>query len=167
MANNVTGGVTLSCSFVQQLDAGATRINAYPVPVQPSRSVSYSTGAGAYQVQALAQGSGTTASSTPVDLDLMAITRVDGVAGFTHVREAIVFNDSAADVLTVGDDGVVTNAWTAWSETGAQFKVQPGACLRIAKPAGANGYDVDGTHKVLRLDPGAAAVPYRFVVAGD
>lgn len=168
MSNAITGGAALSVTFTQQLDAGATRLNAYPVPVQPSQSASYTTGTAANQVQKLAQESGTTVASTPVDIDLSAIACVDGSTGLAHVRELIVFNDDATNVLTVGDDGVVTNAWDAWcSGTSPRVLVQPGGNLRITKPLGTNGFAVDSTHKVLRLDPGSAAIAYRVVVAGD
>lgn len=168
MSNAITGGVTLSLSFVQQLDAGAARLNAYPVPVQPAVLSSYTSGTGALQVNRLAQGSGTTTISTPVDLNLATLACVDGSTGFSHVREVLIFNDDATNPLTVGDDGVVTDAWVAYSAgTSARFTVQPGSFLRISKPLGTNGYTVDSTHKNLRIDPGSAAVAYRYVVAGD
>jgi hypothetical protein len=168
VANPITGGVSLSTTFTQQLDAGNLRLNAYPVPVQPAQQASYGTGTGPLAVQKIAQGGGTTTGGAPTDLDLSTVVCVDGSTGFAHVREVLVFNDDGANPLAVGDDGVVTNAWAAWaSGTAARQSVQAGACFRAAKPMGTLGFVVDGTHKVLRLSSGASAVAYRYVIAGD
>src|ERR1017187_10291232 len=108
MSNAISGGVTLSVSFTQQLDAGAGRLNAYSVPVQPSQSAQYTPGTAANQANKLAQGN-PSAAATPYDLDLSSVACVDGSTGLAHVRELAILNLDPVNILTVGDDGTVSN----------------------------------------------------------
>ena len=139
------------------------------IPVSAGASSSYSAGTGAGQVQKACEIANTTTISTPVDVDLTAVTCLDATTGFAHVRELVVVNLDLTNALTVGDDGVVTNPWSVWClGTTPRVLVQPGTALRIAKPLGTNGYPVVGASSCkVRINPGAYAIAYQVVIIGD
>jgi hypothetical protein len=88
--------------------------------------------------------------------------------GFTHVRERVIINLDAVHSLSTGDDGVVTNAWIAYAGgTHPVRTIEPGAHDRVSKPLGTNGYLVDATHKIIRIDPGAFTINCVLIVLGD
>src|SRR6185437_1077142 len=163
MSNAISGGITLSSSLVQQLDAGAARLNAFAVPVQPSLTQSYAAGTGANQANNIYQASGS-AAAAPVDTDLTTCVCVDGSTGFSHVREVILFNDDTNDAHTLLIDGSVSNAFAPYLQgTAPKLEVRGGAAERKSHPIGTNGWTVDSTHKVFAIDPGANTVAYRLI----
>ena len=169
MSNAISGSVATSVSLSQQLDAGASRLQAVAQPVTTGQSAAYTPGTGPYAAQKIAVFIGTTTISTPVDVDLTAITCVDGTTGFAHVRELVILNLDLANPLTVGDDGVGLYPWTPWAlGTTPRVLVQPLGSLRIAKPIGTTGYAVTGAGSCkVRINPGAYAVSYQLIVLGD
>lgn len=167
MSNAISGGITLSSSLAQSLDAGATRLNQFTAPVQPSQTISYGPGTGPGQANKIYQAS-LSLAATPTSLDLTAVVCLDGSTGFSHVREVIVFNDDTNDAHTIVYDGSVSNAFAPFlAGTGPKITIQGGASERKSRPLGTNGWTVDSTHKVVALDPGANTVACRVVIVGD
>jgi hypothetical protein len=166
----ISGTIKLVVGITDALAAGATRLNAFNVPVQPEHSLTYSDGTTANKANRVYQASGTTTISTPFDIDLATVVCADGSVGFTRVREIVIYNDSTTDgqILKFGNDGVGTNLFLAGLlGTTPQYQIEAGAPMRFSKPIGTTGMLVDGTHKNVRIDPGAAAIPYRIFVLGN
>lgn len=166
-AGTPAGDVTLSCNLSVAIPAGGNVITAYTVPVQPSQKISYNAGTGANQVNKVAQAGGNAAAAA-ASIDLSSLACVDGTTGFAHWRELLVFNDDTTNNLTW--DFTATNANIAMFGAGgatAKITIPPGSCQRFSIPKGATGATVDGTHKVISLDPGANTIAYRVVAAGD
>lgn len=165
-----SGKISLAVQMKDALAAAATRLVGYDVPIQPamlSASTSWANGTGANEVNKAYQLSGTTTISTPVDIDLATVVCTDGTTGFSYVRIVIIFNDAtnSAHVLTLGGG---TNPFKPYlAGTTPTYGIEASGVYFAIKPLGANGWTVDGTNKTLRLDPGAAAIPYRVVVFGS
>ena len=168
MSNSYGGTISLNIGFSETVNPG-NGLPSYLIPVGAGlQSVTYSTGTGPNQFQKLAEVAGT-ATGAPVDIDLTAITCVDGTTGFSHVRERILINLDAVNPLKTGDDGVVSNPWVPYYSSGTHpvRTVEPGAHDRVSKPLGTNGYAVGSTSKTVRIDPGANTINYILIVAGD
>lgn len=173
------GSVSFAMNLRESLAASATRLIAYDVPVSPSNSYTFSNGSGAGTVT-ISSNAGTitvsgnkvyqasgTASATPTDIDLSAVTNVDGTTGFSYVRAIIIFNDATTTAYTLST-GAGTNPFKPYlSGTSPVLAVNPGSFFAAFQPLGTNGYTVDGSNKTVRLDPGANNVPYRIVVVGS
>jgi hypothetical protein len=165
MSSTVSGSIGLAVNLSAKVAAVTNLLTAYPIPVQPAAAgVSYSAGTAANQANKIYAFSGTATAAT-VDLDLTAAVCVDGSVGFSHVRELIIYNDSLTQTLTAG---VGTNPFTPFfTGTTPAEVIEPGSVFRKAKPLGTNGWVVDSTHKVVRVDPGANTIAYRMIVVGD
>lgn len=171
--------IALDCQGKEALAASASRLVGYDVPVSPTHKVVISdgTGAGTYAVSTNAgsatakavktyQASGT-ASAAVVDIDLTTVTCVDGTTGFSYVRWAIIFNDATTTAYTLTTGGGTNPFKPYLAGTTPTFAINPGVPFVVGQPLATNGYTVDGSNKVLRLDPGANNVPYRIVVWGS
>ena len=161
------GSIALNVNLAVAIPASGNVLTAYTIPVQPQQSQGYAAGTGAGQINKVAELGGS-AAAAPVSIDLTAVTCVDQTTGFSHVRELIVFNDDATHTLTW--DFTVTNALVAMFAAGgatARITINPGTHQRFNVPLGTSGYVVDGTHKIITLDPGANTIAYRAVLAGD
>lgn len=165
MSASVTGSVSLSVNMNVAIPTGANVLNGYTVTVNPSpASASYSPGTAANQANKIYQYKGSAVAAT-VDLDLTAAVCVDGTTGFSHVREKIVYNDDAVNNLTLG---LGTNPFTPYlGGTTPTVIIPPGSVFRIPNPLGTNGWVVDSTHKIVRVDPGANTIAYRMIIIGD
>lgn len=150
----------------------------------PIQALAYTHGSGAMQGTkiAVATGSLTTGTAAASVLDLVLGLDVGGTAaGLTHLRELFIFNDGTGTFSTAGAEYLlwdlsVSNAWgvgtgaAGFVETGTTpvLKIQNGAYIRVAKPYGATGWVVDGTHKLICLGtPAQATTLYRVVAVGD
>lgn len=161
----ISGAIRLVSTIAMRFATGAGVISPYTIAATPDDTATYGAGTGPNQANRLATPSGTTTISTLVTIDLSTIVCVDQAVGFGHLRELIVYNDDTANVLRY--DPTVTNSFLGPLVTAAKIDVPPGSVLRFSRPLGTNGWVVDGTHKVLTLDPGAFAVPYRVMLLGD
>jgi hypothetical protein len=164
----ISGKIELVVGLTDGLAAGASRLSGYNVPVQPLHSLTYIDGTTAGAANRIYQVSGTATISTPFSIDLTSVVCTDGTTGFSRVRELIVYNDHTASPLLFGNDGVGTNLFLAGLlGTTPQYQIEAGGVMRFTKPLGTTGMLVDSTHKNLRFDPGAVAIPYRIVVLGN
>lgn len=111
------------------------------------------------------------AASTPIDVDLTAMTGGAGDADFTSsgVRLVEVRNladpaTESAKVLLVG--GAPSNPWFAGfaGDASDKLKIHPGLSMRLGR-VDANT-TVSGAAKLLRLDPGANAFSVAVTVLG-
>jgi hypothetical protein len=164
----ISGTIKLVVGITDALAAGATRLTAFNVPVQPEHSLTYADGTTAGLANRVYQAAGTLTISTPISIDLATAGCVDGSVGFTRVRELFIYNTHASAPLKFGEDGVGTNVFVGTLlGTTPQFQIEPGSVMWMSKPLGSTGFLVDGTHKNLRLDPLAVAVTYKVVVLGN
>lgn len=161
----IGGSLTTSAALTFTIPGGGNVLNGYTITVPVGGSRIYNPGTGPGQANKVATLGGTTTISTPVTIDLTAVVCVDGAVGMTHVRELVVENDDATNILKL--DFTVTNSILFNEEAAAKIDVQPGSTMAFSKPLGTNGFVVDGTHKIVTLDPGAAAIPYKVVLLGD
>lgn len=160
-----------SASIQHNLPVGNDRVSAISVPYAPTSNITrtYSSdtasGTGANGALRYYQKSNSLVATT-VDIDLTAAICSDGTVGLTHWRELRVWNLSTADDLTLG---LGTNPITAsfMGGTTPTVTIPPGGVFVQAKPLGTNGYVVDSTHKILRLNSGSATVSYRVLILGD
>ena len=120
-------------------------------------------------------GTPTTAAGVPVSIDLTSLTGLEGAAvELTTVKQFIFVNDSVTD----GENIVIgggTNEWeTCYYSSGggdegkiivpAGYTNQPGfVCGSFPR----DGFDVDGTNKIITVDSQAGAdVPFRVFLIG-
>jgi hypothetical protein len=160
------GEIKLSSSLSYAVPGGGNLFNGYTYPGNFTVTTTYNAGGtGANQYQDFATLGGTTTISTPVSIDATTIVKASGATGFTHGREVIIMNDDPTNVLKF--DPTVSNSHLFGLETAAKIDIQPGGVLRFSKPLGTNGWLFDSTHKIITLDPGAFAIPYRVMIIGD
>lgn len=174
-----SGSVGVTLQLKETLASSSARLFGYDVPIQPNNTYTVSNGSAAGTVT-ISSNSGTiaisankiyqasgTASATPTDIDLTTVTNVDGTTGFSYVRGVIIFNDATTTTYTLST-GAGTNPFKPYlSGTSPVLAIDPGGMFFVMKPLGTNGHTVDSSNKVLRLDPGSNAVPYRVVVFGS
>jgi hypothetical protein len=106
--------------------------------------------------------------STPVTLDLTALTGGEGDAAFTKVVLLDIRNLEAAGsgkTLTIGAEGSAGEWYDPiGTAAGAKLTVPPATGRQLYTLESA-GYAV-GTRKLLKLDPGANAVSVLVTIAG-
>lgn len=171
MATTISGSVSINVNLNSSVPTGGAVLTQYTVPVNVVSSTSYTTGTGGNAANLIATAGGT-ATATPANVDMRALTAGDGTStsALAAVREVIIFNDTttAGFVLNMVLDA--SNAWTAFMSgtlTGVKLGIPAGSSLRLFRPADSAGWTVDSTHKVLSLDPGANTIAYRVVIAGN
>lgn len=166
MSSSVTGSVTQQVQISDSISPG-TGLSNYTIPVTPSQTTSYQTsGSGANQVSKSYQGSFTLAVSTPQTIDLTSVVCTDGTTGFATVREVHIFNDATATAKDLSLDAP-SNYFAYWLASAVVETVPSGSSVRHACPNNTAGWTVDGTHKLITLDPGANTFAVRIVVLGS
>lgn len=177
--STTSGSVSIGLQLKESLAASTSRLFAFDVPVQPNNTYSFSdgTGAGTVTVSSNAgtitvkgnkvyQASGS-AVATNVDIDLTAVTCVDGSTGFSYVRAIFIFNDATTTAYTL-TTGAGTNPFVPYlTGTTPAIVIDPGGLFVAIKALGTNGFTVDSSNKTVRLASGANTVPYRIVVVGN
>lgn len=186
MAYTATGTVSINNTFTAAIPSSGNVITGYSVPASAAVNLSYvysaSTGA-PLTVNKIGTAGGSLAPSQGAAsiLNLTTGLGVDGVAlALTHVRELSIYNDGRTafattdtDVLTF--DTTFANSFGVGSagvgplETASKIDIPAGGHIRFAKPYGAAGWVVDGTHTVIALltPANANTINYRIVVVGD
>lgn len=162
------GAIKLLSTITETLAAGATRPAQATIPVQLDSGTSvttYSNGTAASQVNRVYYFSGS-AAATPTTINLSTIVALDAGVGFTHIREILVFNDSATDGQTLIVGGG-TNAFAPdLAGTTPTLTVQAGSSKRyVSKPLGTTGHAVS-TNINLKIDPGASTIAFRVLILG-
>lgn len=104
-------------------------------------------------------------ASTPQTLDLSALTGAEGSIALSKIKAIGLWNlqSESGRVLTVG--GAASNAFDGiFADATDKLKINPCGSLLLIDPGA--GYTVDGTHKSLKLDPGASDVACLLMIAG-
>lgn len=177
--STTSGSISIQMQAKESLAASSSRLFGYDVPVQPSNTYTISDGdaAGTVTISSNAgtitvkgnrvyQASGSAAASA-VNIDLTAVTNIDGTTGFSYVRALLIFNDATTTLYTL-TTGAGSNPFAPYlGGTSPTIAIDPGGAFVAIKALGTHGYTVDSTHKTLQLDPGSNTVPYRVVVVGN
>lgn len=177
--STTSGNIAVTAQLRESLAASATRLQGYDVPIQPSNTYTISDGTGAGTVT-VSSGAGSitlkgtriyqaagTAAASNVDIDLTAVTCVDGSTGFSYVRAILIFNDATTTAFTL-TTGAGTNPFVPYlGGTTPTVIIDPGSMFMAYRPLATNGYTVDSSNKTVRLAPGSNSVPYRIVVVGN
>jgi hypothetical protein len=119
-----------------------------------------------------------TLSATPTTLDLTSLLDpLNGAVAFARVREFYLRNNATTDGWTVIVGGGASNPWVGASQflqASSTVTVGPSTSstspctgkLAFAAP-NTTGYVVDGTHKTLKLDPGANTFTVEVLIVGS
>jgi hypothetical protein len=128
--------------------------------------VALANGTGANQSDRVYSASGTlTATTLDVDLTGALTTKVTGAVNFVELTAIVIRNKSttASAVLTVGaGSNPVVSPWIA---TGDGAKIGPGGVFVLTSPIDGLAV-VAATGDILRLDSGAATIPYEILLIG-
>lgn len=147
----------------------------YPIPNIPGATFALGTGAGKFNLMTVLAATLTAATE---EIDLTTLTDPGGQAiNFARIKGYGLFNFSVAGGSSAGNlivGGAASNPWAApFDGTGtSKLVVGPGPSSGV--PGGvvhwfgdATGLAVSGTSKVLKLDSGAATVPWVFIPFGN
>lgn len=165
MASTISGSVTQQVQVSDSISPG-TGLSNYTIPITPSQTTNYTNGSGASQVSKAYQATFALAVSTPQTVDLSAVVCTDGTTGFATVREVQVFNDATATAKDLTLDAP-TNYFAYWLASAVVETVPSGSSVRHACPNNTAGWTVDGTHKLITLNPGTNTFQARIVVLGS
>jgi hypothetical protein len=173
MSSTVSAKISPVVSLAQTPTSGP--LNGTTLNLSPTLALTLSAGTGAADLcDRVYYGLLTFVASTPQTLDLTTLTDVLGNAvNFTRVRAIVIQNQSTVNgvTLTVGNAGA--NEWDAVLSASGTLGVSGGS---PANPNGGfyvqtcpntTGWVVDGTHKALKLDPGAAAFTAVVILVGS
>ncbi len=163
-----SGSVTLTVAFADTIAAATANLSAYTRQVSKTVTNSFSNGTTAGLANKLYAAT-VTCAAAPVSVDLTTVTCYDGTTGFTTVRALLIINEDTNVLHTVkfGDDGVGTALFLGGLlGTTPQRTIQASDFYSDQKLLGATGFAVDGSHKNVRLDPGANTVSLTLIVAG-
>jgi hypothetical protein len=167
MPLNVTGNLDVS---IRATEATAVTIGLASVQVAPTLAValSFGSGVGANKIQGLFSKSAT-ATAAPVTYTLSALVDDLGrTIALTKVRALVIAHLGTVDgqPLTIG--GATTNPWSApFADVSDKVIIRAGGVLVLAGPL-ATGYAVTaGSSDQLKLDPGAATIPFKIFFLGE
>jgi hypothetical protein len=149
---SVTGGVVTSASI--KLPSGYAPI-------------SFASGTSAGQVS-VKWSNTLTLAAAPTSLDLTNLSGGTGAATFTKVKLLAIYSTDAANSgndVTVGNSGA--DDWTGpLSDATCTYTIKAGGSW-VVYDLSTTAMTVDGTHKILQLDPGAQTCHCVVVVAGN
>lgn len=164
---SVTGSVSAVASFTRTdtLTTGATDQQKAVLPAN-SAPMEFTSGTGISQVNKLWVRTVSLSASTPVTLDLTALTGGVGDTSFAAIKSITFINHETAG----GGKDVTVGAAASTPFTGPlggttpTIDVQAGTSLPWVNPEAAGW--ACGTNKNLKLDPGANAITLSLVIAG-
>lgn len=107
------------------------------------------------------------AASTPVNLNLSALTGGKGDTAFTAYKFVDIRNNEAVGSgrdLTVGAEGSANEAYEPFGATGGKLTIQPGTARQFYTRETA-GWTV-GTHTLIKLNPGSNPVNVTVTIGG-
>ncbi len=103
-----------------------------------------------------------TATSATYDLSNL-VDAFGATVNFAHVKQLLIKNGSATDILSVGN--AASNPWSGFLSSGATTEtVGPGGVLMKVDPVA--GRLVSGTSKNLKVDAGSATITFSIVIVG-
>lgn len=171
---NVTGTVRTNIAF-QIAGTGWLSGSAQSVAPPTTPQSTYANGTAANAVD-LIYATTLTLSATPTTLDLTSLTDpLNGAVAFARVREVYIRNNATTDGWNLVVGPGASNGWAGTSQFfGASSTVNVGPStanpntgkLAFSAP-NTTGYVVDGTHKTLKLDPGANTFTVEILIAGS
>jgi hypothetical protein len=170
MAATVTGSVAPAVS-VNSSDVSVSGFNnSQAIQIPPAlAALQFATGTGAQQISIASYNAGRAlTASTPVTDDLSALTGYVGATAYTKVKIlAITNNDTVAGHNVVFSGGASNPFVGKLGGTTPTHTIGPGETLLMFDLTAA-GMTVDGTHKTIKLDPGANNISsVSIVVAGN
>jgi hypothetical protein len=162
----IAGSVKHNVGITDTLAAGTTRPSAVEYAFRIEKSVVYTNGStAANQANRTYYFSGT-ATATPTTINLSTIVCADGSVGMTHVRELWIYNDDTVDTETLTCFGGTTPFAPHLAGTTPTQVIWPGGLPGgFSKPLGVAGHAVS-TNVNVKIDPGAATVPFRVYILG-
>lgn len=129
------------------------------------KQIEYDIGSTSGKVDKIYSDSRTLAISTPWDINLTTqVSKLDGTAlAFLHLQEIHIRNlSTTATLLVGGGSNPITSLWGA---SGDIMKILPSTEVVIRGTG--DGYAVVATTgDILRLDPGASAIPVEVILVG-
>lgn len=162
---SVTPGITILSS--DTLVSGLKNRSELRLP-NGYAPVEFANGTGVGQVSVKYAAVLTLAASTPQTLDLTALTGGTGAAAFAKAKVLGVYSNDAAnggkDVIVGGG---ATNPFVGpLAGTAPTYTVKAG-CAWVHFDRSTAGMTVDGTHKLIKFDPGSNACSITVVFAGN
>jgi hypothetical protein len=167
MPLNVTGNLDVS---IRATEATAVAIGLASVQIAPSLPVNlaFGAGTGALKIQQVWTKSAT-ATAAPVTYILSALVDDFGRSiPLAKVRGIVIANLSGTDGQTLLMGGATTNPWLApFGDVSDKVVIRAGGVLVMAGPL-LTGYAVTaGASDQLKLDPGAATIPFKIFFLGE
>lgn len=164
----ITGNVTLTAGFTEQVTAGVVTTQNLPATV--TQQVSYANGTAANQCDLIHAVKYTLAASATT-IDLTAVPDLAGATiNFARVREILCWISDTTLSHTVALGNAAATPFAAfWGATGIQTVYPGGAVYRWADPTSTGagvGAVVSGTSKSLKLDPGSNTVVLNLIILG-
>lgn len=171
----VSGTLNIAASFAQTVSSGVITAQSLPASLNFNLTFANGTGTGAVDLCYAKQLS---LAGTATTLDLTSLADLSGATvNFARVRLFMVQNlaTTAGHTVTVGS--AASNQWTGYlGTTTSTVVLQPnvGATsnqsvftfLDPYSTGAATGAYVDGTHKSLKLDPGANTISVNVLILG-
>lgn len=131
----------------------------------------FATGTGAGQINKLGWGTLSLAVSTPVTLDLTAIsgmTTWTGDTAFAKVKYLKIINGATAGGTKPLIVGVAaSNAFNGQMGGTTPTETVEAGCELEWENKEAGGWTVDSTHKNVKVNPGANAIVLTIIIAGN
>lgn len=107
------------------------------------------------------------AASTPQEIDLTGLVDDAGVKVFGKVQLFYVRSSSSTAGHKVAVGGGASNPWTApFGGTTPTVEAHAGSPILLTRLLD-DGWTVDGTHKTVKLDPGANSQSVVLIVGGQ
>ena len=175
-ATNTSGTVVQQLSFTEVITAGV--ISTLNLPAILNDNFTYGNGTSAGNVDYIYAKSLSLAGSATT-LDLTSLTDLNGGSvNFARVRELVIVNLATTAAYTVTAEPGVSNPWTTgpWG-TSTSTTIIPtnvGATGNYSffrfvdryTVGATTGAYVDGTHKTIKLDPGANTISVYVLILG-
>jgi hypothetical protein len=171
---NVSGPINLTCNLTEIITTGV--VSSYNLGAVLNRNVTYSNGTAAGMID-LVYAKQLSLAGAVTTLDLTALTDMNGAAiNFARVRELIIQSLATTAAFTLAIGNAASNAWTGFLGATSIFTMPTNvgatgnyATTQWSDPytvGAATGAYVDGTHKNLKLDPGANTFSVNIIIAG-
>jgi hypothetical protein len=165
MPLNVTGNLDVSIRAAETIAVGLASGTLSPsLPV----NLAFGAGTGALKIQQVWTKSAT-ATAAPVTYILSALVDDFGRSiPLAKVRGIVIANLSGTDGQTLLMGGATTNPWLApFGDVSDKLKIHASGVFALAAPL-ATGLGVTaGVSDQLKLDPGAATIPFKIFFLGE
>lgn len=171
----VSGPLNIGANFTQTITSGVITSQYIPANINWNYTFTNGTGTGAVDLCYAKQLS---LAGTATTLDLTSLADLGGsTVSFARVRLFVVQNLATTAAYTVTVGAAASNQWTGFlGTTTSTVVLQPNvgatanqSLLLFLDPystGATTGAYVDGTHKSLKLDPGANTISVNVLILG-